>query len=170
MLSGVSALLYLLGFKITPFIGLLPPLIVVIGIANCIYLLNKYHDEYKMHNNKMKALQRVISRVGIAVFFTNLTTGIGFGVFVLTGSTVLKEFGLTAFLSVMSVFVIAIVLIPLIFSYLPDPIQRSVRPNTLDNKILNAGIAKLSRILSPISADRYTSLPLVWLWYSCLLA
>lgn len=136
----------LLGFKITPFIGLLPPLIVVIGIANCIYLLNKYHDEYKMHNNKMKALQRVISRVGIAVFFTNLTTGIGFGVFVLTGSTVLKEFGLTAFLSVMSVFLIAIVLIPLIFSFLPDPTIRQTKH--LDNKLLNAGIAKLSHIVT----------------------
>ncbi len=139
-------ILVLLGYKITMFIGLLPPLIVVIGIANCIYLLNKYHDEYKTHNNKMKALQRVISRVGIAVFFTNLTTAIGFGVFVLTGSTVLKEFGLTAFLSVMSVFAISIVLIPLIFSYLPEPTIRQTKH--LDNKWLNAGIKKLTNVVT----------------------
>ena len=139
-------ILVLLGYKITMFIGLLPPLIVVIGIANCIYLLNKYHDEYKTHNNQMKALQRVISKVGIAVFFTNLTTGIGFGVFVLTGSEVLKEFGLTAFLSVMSVFAISIVLIPLIFSYLPQPSLRQTKH--LDNKFLNNAIDRLSHIVT----------------------
>ena len=83
-------ILVLLGYKITMFIGLLPPLIVVIGIANCIYLLNKYHDEYRSHENKIKALQRVISKVGRAVLFTNLTTAVGFGVFTLTGSTVLQ--------------------------------------------------------------------------------
>ncbi|MEZ4843905.1 MAG: MMPL family transporter [Bacteroidia bacterium] len=139
-------ILVLLGYKITMFIGLLPPLIVVIGIANCIYLLNKYHDEFRAHQNKMKSLQRVISRVGIAVFFTNLTTAIGFGVFVLTGSTVLKEFGLTAFLSVMSVFVISIVLIPLIFSYLPEPSVKHTKH--LDGKFLNKIIDRLSKIVS----------------------
>ena len=139
-------ILVLLGYKITMFIGLLPPLIVVIGIANCIYLLNKYHDEYKTHQNQMKALQRVVSRVGIAVFFTNLTTGIGFGVFVLTGSTVLKEFGLTAFLSVMSVFAISIVLIPLIFSYLPEPSVRQTKH--LDNRFLNGAIERLSLLVT----------------------
>jgi uncharacterized protein len=139
-------ILVLLGYKITMFVGLLPPLIVVIGIANCIYLVNKYHEEYRDHKNKMKALQRVISRVGIAVFFTNLTTGIGFGVFVLTGSTVLQEFGLTAFLSVLSVFIISIILIPIIFSYLPDPSVKQTKH--LDNKLLNQAISKLSYIVT----------------------
>ena len=135
-------ILVLLGYKITMFIGLLPPLIVVIGIANCIYLLNKYHDEYRSHENKIKALQRVISKVGRAVLFTNLTTGIGFGVFTLTGSTVLQEFGLTAFLSIMAVFVISIILIPVLFSFLPAPNTRQTKH--LDYKFLNKLIDKIS--------------------------
>lgn len=136
-------ILVLLGYKITMFIGLIPPLIVVIGIANCIYLLNKYHEEFKTHKNQIKSLQRVISKVGLAVFFTNLTTAIGFGVFVLTGSQVLKEFGLTAFLSVMSVYVISIVLIPVIFSFLPKP--KSRHTHHLDAKVLNKIIDWISR-------------------------
>ncbi|MFT4522274.1 MAG: putative RND superfamily exporter protein [Bacteroidia bacterium] len=139
-------ILVLLGYKITMFIGLLPPLIVVIGIANCIYLLNKYHDEYRTHGNQILALQRVIHRVGIAVFFTNLTTAIGFGVFVLTGSTVLKEFGLTAFLSVMSVFVISIILIPVIFSFLPQPSSNQTKH--LDSKFLQKLMNRLSLIVT----------------------
>jgi len=149
VITGVAwsfGILVLLGYKITMFVGLLPPLIVVIGIANCIYLLNKYHEEYRDHKNKMKALQRVISRVGIAVFFTNLTTGVGFGVFVLTGSSVLQEFGLTAFLSVMSVFTISIILIPIIFSYLPDPSVQHTKH--LDNKLLKKAIERLSHIVT----------------------
>jgi predicted RND superfamily exporter protein len=137
-------ILELLGYKITMFMALLPPLIVVIGIANCIYLLNKYHDEYRTHTNQMRALQRVVSKVGIAVFFTNLTTGIGFGVFQLTGSSVLQEFGLTAFLSVMSVFLISIILIPVIFSFLKPPSIKHTKH--LDNKRLNRLIEVLSTI------------------------
>lgn len=138
-------ILVLLGYKITMFIGLLPPLIVVIGIANCIYLLNKYHEEYRSHRNKIKALQRVISKVGRAVLFTNLTTAVGFGVFVLTGSTVLHEFGLTAFLSIMAVFLISMILIPVLFSFLKPP--KTKHTKHLDYKFLNSIIDKISIIV-----------------------
>lgn len=139
-------ILVLLGFKITMFVGLLPPLIVVIGIANCIYLLNKYHDEFKRHQNKMKALQRVISKVGLAVFITNLTTAVGFGVFVLTGSKVLQEFGITSFLSIMSVYIISLTLIPVIFSYLKPPSARQTKH--LDNKNIRNIITKIAHIVT----------------------
>jgi predicted RND superfamily exporter protein len=138
-------ILVLLGFKITMFIGLLPPLLVVIGIANCIYLLNKYHEEFRRHRNKIKALQRVISKVGRAVLFTNLTTAVGFGVFTLTGSAVLQEFGLTAFLSIMAVFLISIILIPVLFSFLPPP--KTKHTKHLDYKFLNTLIDKISHIV-----------------------
>ena len=99
-------------FKISLFTGLMPPLMVVIGITNCIYLLNKYHDEYRKHGNKIKALHRVISKVGAAVFFINLTTAFGFGVFYFSGSSSLREFGLLSFWAIMAVYVISMVLIP----------------------------------------------------------
>lgn len=139
-------ILVLLGYKVTVFIGLLPPLMVVIGIANCIYLLNKYHDEYKNHQNQILALQRVISKVGLAVFFTNFTTAVGFGVFVLTGSTVLVEFGWTAFFSIMSLYLISLVMIPVIFSYLPPPPEKHTKH--LDNAVLNGIISRISEIVS----------------------
>ncbi|MGB1037632.1 MAG: efflux RND transporter permease subunit [Bacteroidia bacterium] len=147
-------ILVLLGFKITMFIGLLPPLIVVIGIANCIYLLNKYHEEYRSHENKIKSLQRVISKVGRAVLFTNLTTAVGFGVFTLTGSSVLQEFGLTAFLAIMAVFMISMILIPVLFSYLPAPKQRHTKH--LDYKFLNNLIDQLATIVQTKRKMVYT--------------
>jgi predicted RND superfamily exporter protein len=138
--------LVLFGYKITMLSSLLPPLMVVIGIANCIYLLNKYHDEYKSHNNKMLALHRVIARVGLAVFFTNITTAVGFGVFVLTGSSILQEFGVTSFFSVMFVYVISLILIPVIFSFLPSPTAKQTKH--LDNKYIRAFISKVAHVVT----------------------
>ena len=121
-------------FKISLFTGLMPPLMVVIGITNCIYLLNKYHDEYRKHGNKIKALHRVISKVGAAVFFINLTTAFGFGVFYFSGSSSLREFGLLSFWAIMAVYVISMVLIPIIFSYLPPPSKKQTKH--LDSRFL----------------------------------
>jgi len=111
----------LLGYKITLLTALIPPLIVVIGIPNCVYLLNKYHAEYNRHGNKMKALLRMVDRMGIVTLFTNLTAAIGFGVFFFTKSEVLKEFGLVAGINIMAIFVISLIFIPALFSFLPPP-------------------------------------------------
>lgn len=128
----------ILQYKITAVIGVIPPLIVIIGITNCIYLLNKYHAEYRSHSNKTKALVRVVSRIGKAAFLTNFTTAVGFGVFYFSGSPIMKEFGLVAFLSIMSVFVISMVTVPIMFSFLPSPTYRQTRH--LENKYLGSFI------------------------------
>ena len=111
----------LLGYKITLLTALIPPLIVVIGIPNCVYFLNKYHAEYNRHQNKMKSLLRMVDRMGIVTLFTNLTAAIGFGVFYFTKSALLKEFGLVAGINIMAIFLISLVFIPALFSFLPPP-------------------------------------------------
>lgn len=111
----------LLGYKITLLTALIPPLIVVIGIPNCVYLLNKYHAEYNRHQNKAKALLRMVERMGIVTLFTNLTAAIGFGVFYFTKSNLLREFGLVAGINIMAVFAISLIFIPALFSFLPAP-------------------------------------------------
>ncbi len=135
------AILVMCGYKITLLTALLPPLIVVIGLPNCIYFLNKYHSEYSETGEKMSAIRRMVERMGIVTLFTNLTTMIGFGVFYFTYSKILKEFGLVAGLSILSVFIISLFALPAIFSYLKEPKSRHTK--YLDNKF----IAKLlSRI------------------------
>ena len=98
----------LFGFEITILSAIIPPLIIVIGIPNCIFLLNKYHYEYKQHGNKIKALQRVIQKVGNATFLTNLTTASGFSTFIITKSAILTEFGIIASINVIGVFILHI--------------------------------------------------------------
>ena len=114
----------LLGFKITILTALIPPLIIVIGIPNCIFLLNKYHTEFKQHGNKIKALNRVIQKVGNATFMTNATTAAGFATFVITQTQILVEFGIVASINILLVFFISMIIIPSIYSYLPAPKER----------------------------------------------
>ena len=131
----------ILGTKITLLTAMLPPLLIVIGIPNCVYMVNKYHAEYVRHGNKIKALQRMIQKVGNASLLSNLTTAAGFATFVITSSRILVEFGLIAFISITCVFLICLILIPSVFSYLPRPDTKQTKH--LYNPFINEVIDKL---------------------------
>ena len=133
----------LLGQKITLLTALIPPLIVVIGIPNCIYFLNKYHTSYKETNDKDKALVQMVGRMGVVTLFCNITAAIGFFVFALTKSPLLKEFGWVSGLNIMILFFISLFFIPPVLSYLPAPKAKHVR--YLDNKFLEKILVKIER-------------------------
>ena len=113
-----------LRYEITVLTALIPPLIIVIGIPNCIFLINKYQHEVKLHGNKVKSLQRVITKIGNATLMTNVTTASGFATFILTESTLLKEFGIVASLSILAIFILCLLIIPIIYTFLPYPKER----------------------------------------------
>lgn len=113
-----------LNFRINILTSLLPPLVIVIGIPNCIFLLNKYFGEYKEHKNQAKALTRVIEKIGGATFMTNATTASGFATFIFASSDILKEFGIVASISIMSVFILSLLLLPIVYSYISPPKEK----------------------------------------------
>ncbi len=117
----------LFDYKITAVMGLIPPLIIVLGIPNCVFLINEYHNEFLVHNNKVKALSRMVTKIGLANFLTNFNTAVGFGAFMFVSSPILKEFGVISTLASLVVFVVSLALIPIIFSYLPSPTERETR-------------------------------------------
>ncbi len=117
-------ILGLLEYEITVLTALIPPLIIVIGIPNCIFLINKYQNEVKKHGNKAKSLQRVITKVGNATLMTNVTTASGFATFIITQSKLLEEFGIVASLSILAIFLLCLFIIPIIYSFMPPPKDR----------------------------------------------
>ncbi len=133
----------LIGYKITLLTALIPSLIVVIGIPNCIYFLNKYHLAYRDTGDKEKALIQMVGRMGIVTLFCNLAAAIGFAVFALTKSQLLKEFGVISGINIMALFFISLVFIPIILSFLPAPQAKHVR--YLDNKILEKILVGIER-------------------------
>ena len=131
----------LFGFEITVLMGLIPPLMIVIGIPNCIYLINKYQQEYRSHGNKAKSLQRVIRKVGNATFLTNVTTAMGFGTFIFTHSDIMKEFGIVASINIICIFFISILVVPIIYSFLSPPSLKHTKH--LDKKWLDFSVDRL---------------------------
>ena len=125
----------LMGYEITVLTALIPPLIIVIGIPNCIFLINKYQQEVAKHGNQVKSLQQVIVKIGNATLMTNLTTASGFATFILTDSKLLKEFGIIASINVIGIFILSLLLIPIIYSFLPLPNKKHL--NHLKNKTID---------------------------------
>ena len=119
--------LALLGYKITLLSGLIPPVIVTIGITNAIYLLNKYHLEYTKTKNKLDAIRVVVRKMGLATFLTNLTVAIGFLTLLSTDVIILREFGIVAGLNIMALFFVSLIMIPGIFSWLPTPTEKHLK-------------------------------------------
>ncbi|THD69027.1 RND family transporter [Robertkochia marina] len=111
----------LLKYEITVLTALIPPLIIVIGIPNCIFLINKYQQEFNKHGNQAKSLQRVISKVGNATLMTNMTTAAGFATFIITNSKLLTEFGIVASLNIVFIFILSLLIIPIIYSFMSIP-------------------------------------------------
>jgi len=137
-------MLSLFGYKITILSGMIPPLLIVIGIPNSIYMLNKFHHEFVSHGNKVKALQRVIIKIGNATFLTNLTTASGFATFIIVKSDILRQFGIIASLNILALFILSLLLIPIIFSLIGPPSSKHL--NHLEGKFINGIIDRLMNI------------------------
>ena len=117
----------LLNYEITVLTALIPPLIIVIGITNCVFLINKYQQEYFKNKNKQQSLHEVIIKIGNAILLTNLTTASGFATFILTKSEVLQEFGVVASLNIIGIFFLALVLVSISYSYMNVPKKRHLK-------------------------------------------
>jgi uncharacterized protein len=121
--SGITTLF---GYKITMLTGMLPALIVVISIPTCIYMFNKYHQEYRKNGNKLKAVSKIIEKIGFVTFMTNANTAVGFFVLLFTDITIFKEFGMVAGVMSFATFIITIIVIPSLLMYLPEPSEKQM--------------------------------------------
>ncbi|MEJ1239055.1 MMPL family transporter [Chryseolinea sp. T2] len=132
----VLGTLQLFGYKITLLSGLIPPVIVTIGVTNAIYLLNKYHLEYIRTKDKTMAILIVVRKMGLAMFLTNLTVAIGFLTLLATDITILREFGIVAGINILALFFVCLVMIPSVLYWLPVPSSKHLRH--LDFKMMGS--------------------------------
>ncbi|MFN8242585.1 MAG: MMPL family transporter [Ferruginibacter sp.] len=133
--------MHLAGYNITLLNALTPSLVVVIGVPNCIYFINKYHSSWLQSGDKQGALVDMVSKMGVVTLFCNITAAIGFAVFALTRSAILKEFGHVAGISIMLIFVVSFILLPAVLSYLPAPKPRQLR--YLSNRLITGFLLRM---------------------------
>ena len=114
-----------MGYELSIIMALIPPLLIVIGVPNCVFLVTRYHQEYVRLGSKMRALFVMVKRIGSVTFLTNLTTAVGFVTF--TSSDRLAEFGVISSVNIMVVFVISLCIVPILASYSVAPKERHLR-------------------------------------------
>ncbi|MBT8316708.1 MAG: MMPL family transporter [Lutibacter sp.] len=132
-------------YEITVLMALIPPLIIVIGVPNAIFLINKYQQEVKKHGNQAKSLQRVITKIGNATLMTNVTTASGFGTFIFTKSQLLREFGTIASINIIGIFILALLIIPIMYSFMPLPKEKHLKH--LERKWIEAIVKWMENIV-----------------------
>ena len=125
----------LMGYEISILMALVPPVLIVIGIPNCIFLINKFHSEFRLSKNKEDALSKMIQKIGNITLLTNVTTASGFAAFILTNSETLQEFGVIASLNILVIFLLSLFIIPIYFSFSSAPKKRHTQH--LDKKWIN---------------------------------
>ncbi|MGB5360979.1 MAG: MMPL family transporter [Eudoraea sp.] len=138
-------ILGLLKYEITVLTALIPPLIIVIGIPNCIFLINKYQQEVKKHGNQALSLKRVISKIGNATLMTNVTTACGFATFIITDSKLLTEFGIVASINILCIFMLSILIIPIVYSFMHLPKTKHLKH--LNKKWIDAFVNWMEHIV-----------------------
>jgi len=141
---GSFGVLGALGYKLTLFSALIPPLLIVIVVPNCIFFINKYHQEYARDQNVDAAVQHTVKKIGGVALLTNLTTALGFSTFTLTSSDALVHFGIAATINIIVVYVLSITILPVLYSWLPAP--RPQHYKHLDQKWLSDGVGWLERV------------------------
>ncbi|SNZ01100.1 efflux RND transporter permease subunit [Flagellimonas pacifica] len=138
-------ILGLFRYEITILTALIPPLIIVIGIPNCVFLINKYQQEVKKHGNQALSLQRVISKIGNATLMTNITTASGFATFIILDSDLLKEFGIVASINIIGIFILSLLIIPIIYSFMPLPKTKHLKH--LNKKWIDIFVSWMERMV-----------------------
>ncbi|WP_229214866.1 efflux RND transporter permease subunit [Dyadobacter bucti] len=151
--------LHLFGYKITALTGLIPPLLIVIGVPNCVFLINKYQAELLSHQNKDRALMEMIRQIGLSTFLANMTTAIGFGVFYFTNSILLVEFGVVAAISVMVTYVLCLLLLPITLHYMSVPKARHLKH--LEGKWAAGFLRKIDYLVHNRRKEIYISMVLL---------
>lgn len=150
--------IHLFGFKINILSSMIPPLITIIGLPNCIFLTNKYQEELRIHGSKIRALSMMVRKVGLSNFLANITTAIGFGVFYFTQSSLLVEFGVVAAINVMATYFVALIFLTIILSFLPVPSLK--KTSHLSKEWINAIITKINYLVHYRRKLLYISLAL----------
>ncbi len=138
-------ILGMFGYKITLLVALLPPILVVIGIPNCVYMITKYHQEFRKNPNKMQALHTVIKNIGVVSLMTNATTAAGFVTLAYGDIVMMREFGIVAGICIAITYVLCLILIPAIFSYLPAPEEKHLKH--LDSTLMINVVEKIKNIV-----------------------
>jgi|GEM_PF-5469492 len=122
ILSSLVSLSLILGFMsitgepVTLVSQLVPELVLILSIADGVYVLSRYIEEREKHPPQ-KALELTMRAMIVACFFTSATTAAGFGSCVTASMYLIRRFGIYIAIAVGISFLSVILLIPSFLSF-----------------------------------------------------
>jgi len=139
LLSVIVAMgaMVLLGFPMTTMSFIAPILLLAIGIADAIHVLNRYNEEIAKGGPKRKAILDTMEEMKGPVVMTSLTTAVGFLSLLTAFMVPQRHFGIVTAIGVIAAMLFSLVLIPAVMSILKKPRVRD----------LSKGLRPLTRVL-----------------------
>ncbi len=148
------ALAVITGQKLNALNNIIPPFLLVYGLADSIHQINRYYEEVPRYPKKLDAIRAMLAAMALACLMTSVTTAVGFAANYTAKISIVKKFGLLAAGGVMIAYVVTIIFVPSMLSFFK-------KPDIWIKRELESGL--LGKILVKISGinERHTRLVLL---------
>ena len=134
---GIVAILWTLAFtiffdpEINLMLAMIPAVMMVVSFSDVVHLCSSYLLELQNGLSKERAILKSSSEVGLACWYTSVTTFFGFVALAFVPTPVFQRLGITLGFGVAIALLLAMTLVPIFFSYMPKPeVRRSHSQNT----------------------------------------
>lgn len=128
-LTWTMGLMSALGVSLGVASILLPPLVLVIGCADAVHIVNQVAEESAERPDAPRAdlITAAMGRVGLAVVLTSATTCVGFGSLTISTVRTVRNFGLFAAIAIVIALLLSLTLVPVFLHWWPLPAQHQRR-------------------------------------------
>jgi predicted RND superfamily exporter protein len=120
-ISVAMGVMGLVGFPLTMVSFIAPVLLLAIGIADGIHVLNRYNEEVGNGVERKQAILTTMEEMKGPVVMTSLTTAVGFLSLLSSFFLPQKQFGVVTAIGVLAAMVFSLVLIPAVLALLKPP-------------------------------------------------
>ena len=101
--------------------NIVPALVIIIGISNAIHVISRFREELRHGADRTVATQHTVRAMAVACFLTSFTTAVGFGSLLVSRTSLLQRFGVTAAGGVLLSYIVTITLIPVLLTVVKRP-------------------------------------------------
>jgi uncharacterized protein len=124
----------LLGDELNLVSMILPPLLVSVGSAYIIHVLNHYYHETENEDNMRQVMAKTLHHTAVPMVVTAFTTLSGFAALMLSPIPAIKQMGFYASSGIISVVILSLVFAPALLQLLPKPKKKALKKEETETK------------------------------------
>ncbi len=105
-------LMCLLGVEMTIVSAVIPVLLIAVGSAYGIHMINRYYEDLVQEKDVKKAIKKAISAVTVPIILAGATTVVGFLSLMTSGLSIVRDMGLFTAIGIIGALLISVVFVP----------------------------------------------------------